>query len=48
MAEVMEVGCRDQDLALIFWEDAGDPLGLSEDTSYVCPAVTSGASSSSA
>ena len=39
IAEVMEVGRRDQDLALLGWEDGADLLGLADDALHVCPAV---------
>ena len=35
----MEVGRRDQDLALLGWKDGRDLLGLADDALHVCPAV---------
>jgi hypothetical protein len=35
----MQVGRRDQDLALLGWEDGSDLLGLPDDALDVCPAV---------
>jgi len=40
IAQVMQIGRRDQVLALLGWEDGGDVLGLADDALHVCPAVT--------
>src|SRR5918994_3003131 len=40
VAEVMEVGRRDQHLTLLGRKDGRDPLGLADDTLDVRPAVT--------